>query len=856
MSKAKIIDKKSVESILGEKQLLSELHHPFIVNMIYSFQDHDYLYLVMDLLPGGNLRYHLSIKNHFNEKQVKFLIGCIMIGLEYIHGQNILHRDIKPENLVFDKNGYLRITDFGIAKHYVINNRKDTSGTIGYLAPEVLCNVNHNFSIDYYAVGIITYELMYGHRPYLGKTKHEVKQLILTRQAEIDYDDLPEGFSNETADFINKLIQRKPKNRLGKDSINEVIEHPWFDEFDWENIKKKKLKAPYTPKVGDNFDKKYCLQSNKVSTETMERYKKIMMNQNYNLAFKDFNCKVIPEEFKGYNSKKVNEGLYNANNLSSNISTTSISRNNRNDNKSNNNILVYGQNNINNNDLDLNKKNKNNNEYNDFDKEIFQQIANLNNSLQKLANNKNNNKNNNNNNNINNNNNSININMNNNINKNDSNSNIKNKHKNNDSILYNKSSNNIFRNKDNNYYFNNQNKTYKNENMTKKNINENMNNNNKYLDISSAVKPQNHNNFLNNQKNGLEGIDNDNIIFNEKNLIENLFNKRNDNINKNISINNINISHKPKHLINNSLIDEQSSIISFNNGILKNMKHQYQEFHPNKRNKFLNYSCKDISKIHKNPNNLSQNNIYNNNHNHNHNHNNNNNSVHNINNISNNIYYNKINNNIIQSNNNSIIKKNTSISIPKSKKDYIRKELLKNTTIYQRNHSNLNFDLNKKPSSISSIVYSKKRTNSNGHSTLNSKRLISSHSMYNLKANDETIGEGGINNFTINKTKLNFINSDRTLKNESVIEKKLPFINISINKKKAGARGNEIFYVSYGKMNNGVIKDKYVDNNNNLNYDYFTDRIRNKRMKNIGAKINYNNRSVNNFLDNYSKNLK
>jgi len=163
MSKAKIIDKKSVDSILGEKQLLSELHHPFIVNMIYSFQDHDYLYLVMDLLPGGNLRYHLSIKNHFNEKQIKFLIGCIMIGLQYIHGQNILHRDIKPENLVFDKNGYLRITDFGIAKHYVINNRKDTSGTVGYLAPEVLCNVNHNFSIDYYAVGIITYELMYGH---------------------------------------------------------------------------------------------------------------------------------------------------------------------------------------------------------------------------------------------------------------------------------------------------------------------------------------------------------------------------------------------------------------------------------------------------------------------------------------------------------------------------------------------------------------------------------------------------------------------------------------------------------------------------------------------------------------------
>ena len=132
MSKAKIIDKKSTESILAEKRILSELHHPFIVNMIYSFQDLDYLYLVMEILQGGNLRYHLSLKKRFNENQIKFLIGCIMIGLKYIHSQNILHRDIKPENLVFDQNGYLRITDFGIAKHYVVNNKKDTSGTIGY----------------------------------------------------------------------------------------------------------------------------------------------------------------------------------------------------------------------------------------------------------------------------------------------------------------------------------------------------------------------------------------------------------------------------------------------------------------------------------------------------------------------------------------------------------------------------------------------------------------------------------------------------------------------------------------------------------------------------------------------------
>jgi len=385
MSKAKIIDKKSVDSVLGEKNLLSQLHHSFIVNMVYSFQDHDYLYLVMDLLPGGNLRYHICLKRRFNEKQNKFLIGCILVGLQYIHSQCILHRDIKPENLVFDSNGYLRITDFGIAKKYVVNNKKDTSGTVGYLAPEILCNQNHTYSIDYYAIGIIAYELAYGHRPYIGRTKHEVKQLILTQQAHIDYDELPNGYEDEAADFINQLIQRKPKNRLGRDSISEVINHPWLKGFDWEALKEKNLRAYYIPKEGDNFDKKYCLQSNKLGTETMERYKEITMEPNYNIIFKKFDCDRVPEELKFIETKiKFGETTNNINNNicnSSNNSTASISRNNKininNENKKaiNNNYILSKQRNksmenifMNKNynspnDINNNRNNVNNNEY-------------------------------------------------------------------------------------------------------------------------------------------------------------------------------------------------------------------------------------------------------------------------------------------------------------------------------------------------------------------------------------------------------------------------------------------------------------------------------------------------------------
>ena len=136
----------------------------------------------MDLLLGGDLRYHIARKRKFNEEITRFFIACLIHSLEAVHRENIIHRDIKPENLVFDNQGYLRLTDFGVARILAADNASETSGTPGYMAPEVMCRKNHGLAADYFAVGVIAYECMQGRRPYVGRSRKEIREQILCRQ--------------------------------------------------------------------------------------------------------------------------------------------------------------------------------------------------------------------------------------------------------------------------------------------------------------------------------------------------------------------------------------------------------------------------------------------------------------------------------------------------------------------------------------------------------------------------------------------------------------------------------------------------------------------------------------------------
>ena len=300
MNKSKIIDQNSERNMLQERFFLSKMKNPFIVNMLCSFQDKENIYLVLQLLTGGDLRYHLSnYKNPFTEKQIKFLFSNIVLGLEYIHSKDIIHRDLKPENIIFDDKGYAYITDFGIAWSNSEEHNGDNSGTPGYMAPEALFDLEQDFRVDFYSIGVIGYEIIMGKTPYEGNSRHDIKKQMNEKDVYIDINDT-EKYSDICIDFFNKLLNKKPEKRLGaKSGISEIKEHLFFKGLNWDLIYQHKYLSPnydiikYSKikeggEAEELFDKEYCHKKDTIGEETVERYNIIKNGKYFSKYFHNY----------------------------------------------------------------------------------------------------------------------------------------------------------------------------------------------------------------------------------------------------------------------------------------------------------------------------------------------------------------------------------------------------------------------------------------------------------------------------------------------------------------------------------------------------------------------------------------
>jgi len=270
---------------MNEKKLLEALKHPFIVNMHFAFQDKENLYLIMDYLGGGDLRYYFIKRKKFNEIETKFILACLLLGLEYIHTKNILHRDIKPENLVFDERGYLKVTDFGISRIWSPKNDQDTSGTPGYMAPEVMLKNGHGIACDMFATGVIGYECILGMRPYVGENRKEIREMIINKQAKINESEKLKDWDKNAFDLVNSLLMRKTNMRLGNDKPGIARNHPFFKGFNWEELINGTMRSPFE---GVKYDENMSGDRNPTNEDSGEEKNAFYRNAQVQKLFSDY----------------------------------------------------------------------------------------------------------------------------------------------------------------------------------------------------------------------------------------------------------------------------------------------------------------------------------------------------------------------------------------------------------------------------------------------------------------------------------------------------------------------------------------------------------------------------------------
>ncbi|KAL2914504.1 hypothetical protein HK105_206071 [Polyrhizophydium stewartii] len=262
IDKAKCIQMRAVENIIQERKLLEEVENNFICNLRYAFQDDEHLFMVIDLMLGGDLRFHLDRMGVFTEDMIRLYTAEISCGLAYLHSKRIVHRDLKPDNIVLDEDGHAHLTDFNIAVRF----REDkpltaVAGSMAYMAPEMLSRRGYGPGVDWWSLGVIIYELGVGKRPFRAKTNEALTQAIL--HEEPPFSQSFSRLSPEFGDLTRRLICRDVQQRLGTTEaggVRRLRMHSFFSGLDWARVEAKKCPPSFVPSSKQaNFDATYQL---------------------------------------------------------------------------------------------------------------------------------------------------------------------------------------------------------------------------------------------------------------------------------------------------------------------------------------------------------------------------------------------------------------------------------------------------------------------------------------------------------------------------------------------------------------------------------------------------------------------
>ncbi|MFH4980468.1 hypothetical protein AB6A40_007177 [Gnathostoma spinigerum] len=229
-----------------ERNILAQIHHPFIVRLHYAFQTEGKLYLILDFLRGGDLFTRLSKEVMFTEEDVKFYLAELALALDHLHSLGIVYRDLKPENILLDSDGHINITDFGLSKESVETEDKTYSfcGTVEYMAPEVVNRRGHTVTADWWSLGVLMYEMLTGSLPFYGNNRKETMTLILKAKLS-----MPQFLSPSAQSLLRALFKRNPANRLGAgpNGMENIKSHAFFSTIDWDRLYAREIEPPFKP---------------------------------------------------------------------------------------------------------------------------------------------------------------------------------------------------------------------------------------------------------------------------------------------------------------------------------------------------------------------------------------------------------------------------------------------------------------------------------------------------------------------------------------------------------------------------------------------------------------------------------
>uniref|UniRef100_UPI00398E46A6 RAC-gamma serine/threonine-protein kinase isoform X1 n=2 Tax=Selachii TaxID=119203 RepID=UPI00398E46A6 len=242
LKKEIIIAKDEVAHTLTESRVLKNTRHPFLTSLKYSFQTKDRLCFVMEYVNGGELFFHLSRERVFSEDRTRFYGAEIVSALDYLHSEKIVYRDLKLENLMLDKDGHIKITDFGLCKEGITDaaTMKTFCGTPEYLAPEVLEDNDYGRAVDWWGLGVVMYEMMCGRLPFYNQDHEKLFELILMEDIKF-----PRTLSSDAKSLLSGLLIKDPNKRLGgcPEDAKDIMQHSFFSGINWQDVYDKKTPA-------------------------------------------------------------------------------------------------------------------------------------------------------------------------------------------------------------------------------------------------------------------------------------------------------------------------------------------------------------------------------------------------------------------------------------------------------------------------------------------------------------------------------------------------------------------------------------------------------------------------------------